>query len=262
MDIAYCGRLSTVGFFHWHSLSCCFALLLQAHCGQLCHTSAMVLKMPPVRSRNKFSSDFFIPFLKWNTSVLCCWEHLCCLFLRSQHVEKDTDGPSCCTKAVSKSFSCSKTLPLSWRKACMFWGKAGNHLTRACRMVCWKAGICFRFFEGTHCRKCVISWLDRCCTLTQVPGEICLCFSTGMSVCCCWIQTLMLLSSETEWGSPAFWRGGRGCLAGGWCDKPHKHFNECCLGQWWKSQFLNLELKWVSIFPEKLSSGKKSTYVS
>lgn len=39
-----------------------------------------------------------------------------------------------------------------------------------------------------------------------------------------------------------FQKGGRGCSACGWCDKPHKHFNESCLGQWWESQFLNLEL--------------------
>lgn len=117
-----------------------------------------------------------------------------------------------------------------------------------------------RFFEGTHWRKCVASWLDRCCMLTQVC-EICLCFSAGMSmVCCCWVQMLMLLSSETEWGFPAFWWGGRGCSASGWCDKPHKHFNECCLGQRWKSQFLILELS--EHLPWKGALWKKCTYMS
>lgn len=103
------------GYLLVHPLSCCFALLLQAHCGQLCHTSAMVLKMPPVRSRKKFSSEFFIPFLKQNTLILSCWDHLCSINMRTHHVEKDTDDPFCCTKAVSKAFSCSKTLPLSWK---------------------------------------------------------------------------------------------------------------------------------------------------
>lgn len=99
--------------------------------------------------------------------------------------------------------------------------------------------------------------IDAACL--HVAWEICLCFSTGMStVCCCWIQTLMLLSSETEWAFPAFWRGGRGCSATGWHDEPHKHFNECCLGQWWhlKSHFLNLELSehfpWKGAFWRKL----------
>lgn len=58
----------------------------------------------------------------------------------------------------------------------------------------------------------------------------------------------MLLPSETEWGFPAFWKAGRGCSASGWRDKVPKHFNECSLGQWWQSQFLNLELS-EHLFP-------------
>lgn len=103
--------------------------------------------------------------------------------------------------------------------------------------------------------------IDAACL--HVAWEICLCFSTGMStVCCCWIQTLMLLSSETEWAFPAFWRGGRGCSAAGWHDEPHKHFNECCLGQWWhlKSHFLNLELS--EHFPWKGAFWRKYIYVT
>lgn len=175
--------------------------------------------MPPVRSRNNFSSEFFSPFFKQNTSVLGFWEHLCSTYLRSQHVEKDTDDPFCCTKAVSKAFSCSKTLPLSWKKelAC----SVGRLESRDMSQVFW---------GDTLKEVCCLHVLH----VTQVAWEICLCFSTGMTtVCCCWIQTLMLLSSETEWAFPAFWRGGRGCSAAGWHDEPHKHFNECCLGQWW-----------------------------
>lgn len=78
---------------------------------------------------------------------------------------------------------------------------------------------------------------------------------------------LLLLNSNIDaallWNRmrlSCFQKRWEGMLASGWRDKPHKHCNECCLGQWWKSQFLYLELS--EHLPWKDAFWKKSMHMS
>lgn len=195
--------------------------------------------MPPVRSRNKFSSEFFIPFLKWNTSVLSCCEHICSIYLRSQLVEKGIDGPFCFTKACLKPFHALKPCHWAEKKLACSEGRLRTISPEPAEWFARKQGHVSGFWSGPL--KEVLH------VYTGGRWDLPLLFYR--TECC-----LLLLNSNID---AAFLRNRMrlSCFLRRW-EGIHTNI---LMNVVWDSGGSHSFLTWssVSIFPEKVPSGKK-----